>query len=61
MTTTTTTSTTGSPVGQARATRSVPLVGDVPAMREWAAALVDRARTEGVPASRERPTDDDSY
>ena len=28
--------------------RSVPLVGDEPAMRDWAAALVDRARCEGV-------------
>jgi len=26
----------------------VPLVGDEPAMRDWAAELVDRARTEGV-------------
>jgi len=30
------------------ATRSVPLVGDEPALREWAEALVDQARTEGV-------------
>jgi hypothetical protein len=28
--------------------RSVPLVGDEPAMREWAAELVDRARHDGV-------------
>ena len=28
--------------------RSVPLVGDEPAMREWAAELVDRARRDGV-------------
>ena len=28
--------------------RSVPLVGDEPAMRDWAAELVDRARREGV-------------
>jgi putative transposase len=28
--------------------RSVPLVGDEPAMREWAAELVDRARQDGV-------------
>jgi hypothetical protein len=28
--------------------RSVPLVGDEPAMRDWAAELVDRARSEGV-------------
>jgi hypothetical protein len=26
----------------------VPLVGDEPAMRDWAAELVERARTEGV-------------
>jgi hypothetical protein len=30
------------------ATRSVPLVGDEPAMREWAEAFVAQARTEGV-------------
>ncbi len=30
------------------ATRSVPLVGDEPAMREWAEALVAQARTSGV-------------
>jgi transposase-like protein len=29
-------------------TRSVPLVGDEPAMREWAEALVAQARTSGV-------------
>jgi hypothetical protein len=28
--------------------RSVPLVGDEPAMRDWAADLVARARAEGV-------------
>lgn len=28
--------------------RSVPFVGDEPAMRDWAAELVDRARSEGV-------------
>ena len=28
--------------------RSVPVVGDEPAMRDWAAELVDRARCEGV-------------
>ncbi len=28
--------------------RNVPLVGDVPAMREWADELVQRARSEGV-------------
>jgi hypothetical protein len=28
--------------------RSVPLVGDEPAMREWAAELVERARHDGV-------------
>ena len=28
--------------------RIVPLVGDVPAMREWADELVERARTQGV-------------
>jgi putative transposase len=28
--------------------RSVPLVGDEPAMRDWAAELVERARTDGV-------------
>ena len=27
--------------------RSVPLVGDEPAMREWAAELVDQARRDG--------------
>ena len=30
------------------AVRSVPLVGDEPAMRDWAAELVARARAEGV-------------
>jgi hypothetical protein len=28
--------------------RSVPFVGDEPAMRDWAAELVERARSEGV-------------
>jgi putative transposase len=28
--------------------RSVPLVGDTPAMRDWAAELVEQARTDGV-------------
>ena len=28
--------------------RIVPLVGDAPAMREWAEELVERARTQGV-------------
>ena len=28
--------------------RMVPLVGDEPAMRDWAEDLVERARTEGV-------------
>jgi transposase-like protein len=32
----------------ALAVRSVPLVGDEPAMRDWAAELVARARAEGV-------------
>ena len=39
------------PVGAGTAVsgpRSVPFVGDEPAMREWAAELVDRARCEGV-------------
>jgi putative transposase len=31
-----------------RAARSVPLVGDQPAMRDWAAELVEQARTDGV-------------
>ena len=30
------------------AARSVPLVGDEPAMQAWAEALVDQARTQGV-------------
>jgi putative transposase len=30
------------------ASSNVPLVGDEPAMRDWAAELVDRARSEGV-------------
>jgi putative transposase len=43
MTTTTTT-----PVEPARPPRIVPMVGDEPAMRDWADELVARARTEGV-------------
>src|SRR6516165_1481264 len=43
-----TTTTSTSPVGLARAPRSVPLVGDEPAMQDWAAELVERARTDGV-------------
>jgi putative transposase len=48
--TTTITSTSDSPTGAERAARPriVPLVGDQPAMREFAAELVERARTEGV-------------
>ena len=34
--------------GSLPAARSVPLVGDEPAMREWAEQLVARARAEGV-------------
>ena len=43
-----TTTTTTSPAVPAGAPRSVPLVGDEPAMRDWAAELVERARIEGV-------------
>src|SRR6516225_9851043 len=43
-----TTTTTTSPAEPRRAPRSVPLVGDEPAMRDWAAELVERARTDGV-------------
>jgi putative transposase len=43
-----TTTTTTPPAGPARAPRSVPLVGDEPAMRDWADELVARARSEGV-------------
>jgi putative transposase len=43
--TTTNNTTTTTP---AAAPRSVPLVGDEPAMRDWAAELVERARTDGV-------------
>ena len=45
-----TTSTSSSVVSSSQllATRSVPLVGDEPAMREWAEALVAQARTSGV-------------
>ena len=34
--------------GSMPAVRIVPLVGDEPAMRDWAAELVARARAEGV-------------
>ena len=47
-TTTTTTASISSPAGSAGPPRSVPLVGDEPAMREWADELVARARSEGV-------------
>ena len=43
-----TTTTSISPAEPPRAPRSVPLVGDEPAMRDWAAELVERARTDGV-------------
>ena len=43
-----TTTTATSPTEPTRAPRSVPLVGDEPAMRDWAAELVERARTEGI-------------
>jgi putative transposase len=43
-----TTTSTSSPAVSTRAPRSVPLVGDEPAMRDWAAELVERARTDGV-------------
>jgi len=42
------TASTSSPIEPARAPRIVPLVGDEPAMRDWAAELVERARTDGV-------------
>lgn len=43
------TTTNGStPSGRAGPPRSVRLVGDEPAMREWAAELVERARRDGV-------------
>src|SRR5215204_2179858 len=51
MTTTTTTdsSAASSPEpGRRRVPSIVPLVGDEPAMRDWAAELVARARSEGV-------------
>src|SRR5580765_672217 len=47
MTSSTTTAST-SPAEAVRPPRSVPLVGDEPAMRDWAAELVERARTDGV-------------
>ena len=37
-----------SPAERSGPPRSVPLVGDEPAMREWAAELVERARRDGV-------------
>jgi putative transposase len=43
-----TTTTTSSPTEPTRAPRSVPRVGDEPAMRDWAAELVERARTDGL-------------
>ena len=42
------TTTTATPVEPACPPRIVPLVGDEPAMRDWAAELVTRARSEGV-------------
>jgi len=50
---TTTTTTSSSVAGAVEPTRPpmrpiVPLVGDEPALRDWAAELVERARTEGV-------------
>src|SRR6516162_8739550 len=48
MTTATTSSTTAATTEPARPPRMVPLVGDEPAMREWAAELVEQARTDGV-------------
>src|SRR5688572_6719622 len=41
-------STTSTSVEPAQRSHSVPLVGDEPAMRAWAAELVERARSEGV-------------
>jgi putative transposase len=43
-----TATTTTSPAEPPRSPRNVPLVGDEPAMRDWAAELVERARTDGV-------------
>src|SRR3954453_9166169 len=43
-----TTTTTTTPAEPARRPRIVPLVGDEPAMRDWADEPVARARTEGV-------------
>src|SRR4051812_5823903 len=43
-----TTTTTTTPAEPARRPRIVPLVGDEPAMRDWAEELVARARDEGV-------------
>ena len=54
MTTTTTTSTTSLPAEPARPPRIVPLVGDEPAMREWATELVERARLDGVELTGEK-------
>ncbi len=42
------TETASEPTTTVPAVRSVPLVGDEPAMRDWAAELVARARAEGV-------------
>ena len=39
---------TANKTARCRPVRSVPLVGDEPAMRDWAAELVARARAEGV-------------
>jgi putative transposase len=54
MTTTTTSSTTSLPAEPARPPRIVPLVGDEPAMREWATELVERARLDGVELTGEK-------
>jgi putative transposase len=48
MTTARTTASTSSSAELVRTPRSVPLVGDEPAMRDWAAELVERARTDGL-------------
>jgi hypothetical protein len=48
MTTTTMTALTSSPTEASGRPRIVPLVGDEPAMRDWAAELVERARMDGV-------------
>ena len=46
--TTAMTTASSSPAEPVGAPRIVPLVGDEPAMRDWAAELVARARSEGV-------------